>query len=107
MKESFGAIVAAVVASACCIGPVAFAAIGSGALAAASTQLASVRLPFLAVTAALLGLAFYRTYRTPPETCVEGTCARDANRHARWLLWIASAIVVTIAAFPYYSEYLF
>lgn len=108
MKTSIGAIVAAVVASACCIGPVAFAAIGSGALAAASTRLAPARLPFLILTAALLGLAFYRIYRTPTRTCeAGGTCAPGTNRKARILLWIAAVAAGAIAAFPYYSEYLF
>ena len=107
MRESIGAIVMAVVASGCCIGPVAFAAIGSGALAAASTKLATVRLLFLVLTTALLGLAFYRTYRESPNACADGTCAPEANRKARRLLWIATLIVAAIAAFPYYSEYLF
>jgi hypothetical protein len=86
MKASIGAILTAAVASACCIGPVAFAAIGSGALAAASTKLGSVRPAFLGLTIALMGLAFYRTYRNPADTCRrEGTCAPDANRKARIL----------------------
>jgi mercuric ion transport protein len=108
MKASIGAILTAAVASACCIGPVAFAAIGSGALAAASTKLGSVRPAFLGLTIALMGLAFYRTYRNPADTCRrEGTCAPDANRKARILLWIAAALVTLIAAFPYYAGYLF
>ena len=76
-------------------------------MAAASTKLAVVRLPFLLLTATLLGLAFYRTYRTPAATCDDRTCAPDANRQARRLLWIAVVIVAAIAAFPYYSECLF
>lgn len=108
MKASIGAVVAAVAASACCMGPVAFAAIGSGALAAASTKLASVRPAFLALTIALMGLAFYRTYRSPADTCRrDGNCAPDANRKARIVLWIAAVVVSLIAAFPYYAEYLF
>ncbi|MBI2222237.1 MAG: mercury transporter MerT [Acidobacteria bacterium] len=107
MKASIGAIVAAVVASACCIGPVAFAALGSGALAAASTKLDAVRPVFLLLTTALLGAAFYRTYGRRADTCEDGTCAPGANRKARILLWIATAVVALIAAFPYYAEHLF
>lgn len=108
MKTGIGAVFAAVAASACCIGPVVFAALGSGALAAASTRLQTLRPEFLAVTAALLGLAFYRTYRAPADTCPrDGSCAPDANRKARIVLWIAAVVVAVIAAFPYYAEYLF
>lgn len=109
MKSGIGAVFAAVAASACCLGPVVFAAIGSGALAAASTKLATARPMFLVLTAALLGAGFYRTYRGPAAsaTCVDGSCAPAANRKARIVVWIAAIAVALLAAFPYYAEYLF
>lgn len=109
MRTGIGAVFAAVAASACCLGPVVFTAIGSGALAAASTQLAPVRPVFLMLTVALLGAGFYRTYRapSPQAACEDGTCAPDARRKARVMLWLAAVLVLVLAAFPYYSEYLF
>ena len=109
MKSGIGAVIAAVAASACCLGPVVFTAIGSGALAAASTKLAMARPIFLALTTLLLGMGFYHTYRTSADAtvCREGSCAPGANRKARVILWIATIAVVLFAAFPYYAEYLF
>lgn len=60
MKSGLGAVLAAIAASACCLGPVAFTALGSGALAAASTNLAVVRPFFLTLSLLLLGAGFYR-----------------------------------------------
>jgi mercuric ion transport protein len=64
---------------------------------------------FLALTVVLLGAGFYRTYRAPSgnRECADGTCAPGGNRKARVVLWIAAALVLLLAAFPYYAEYLF
>lgn len=109
MKTGIGALFAAVAASACCLGPVVFTAIGSGALAAASTKMAAVRPLFLALSSMLLGFAFYRTYRAPQTgtACDAAVCAPDAHRKARVVLWVVAAVVALFAAFPYYAEYLF
>jgi|SRR5713101_5105633 len=109
MKSGIGAVFAAVAASACCLGPVVFTAIGSGALAAASTKLAVVRPMFLGLTAVLLGFGFYRTYRAPEAAaaCGDGECTPGSNRKGRVVLWIVAVVVVLFAAFPYYAKYLF
>lgn len=108
MKTAIGAIGAGLIASACCLGPVAFAAIGSGAVAAASTKLAPVRPVFLGVTGVLLGFAFYHTYRAPRGgACGDGACAPGARRRGHVALWLITVLVVAIVAFPYYAEYLF
>lgn len=109
MRSGIGAVVTAVAASACCLGPVVFTALGSGALAAASTKLAPVRPVLLALMFVLLGTAFYRTYRAPRRgaTCPGGSCAPGVGRKARLLLWIAAVAAVLVAAFPYYAAYLF
>jgi mercuric ion transport protein len=108
MKSGLGAVLAAIAASACCLGPVAFTALGSGALAAASTKLAVVRPFFLTLSLLLLAAGFYRTYRPGGDRAVcAGSCPPRINRNARVLLWIAAIAVVLFGAFPYYSEYLF
>lgn len=109
MKSAVGAVLSAVAASACCLGPIVFTAVGSGALAAASTRLTFARLPFLALTAVLLGVGFYRAYRTPIQTatCCDGSCAPRTDRKARVILWFATIGAAVVAAFPYFAEYLF
>lgn len=109
MKTGIGAVFAAVTASACCLGPVVFTAIGSGALAAASTKLATVRPIFTILAVVLLGGSFYRSYRPRRSgaTCADGSCRPDMNRRARLVLWIATILVALFATFPYYAGYLF
>ncbi|MCI0349277.1 MAG: cation transporter [Acidobacteriales bacterium] len=99
----FGALAGAVLASVCCIGPLVLAGLGVGAVAAAQS-FAPYRPLFLAVTVVFLGLGFYFAYRKPKQAACEGEVC-EAPRVARWgrpLLWIATAIVAALVAFPYY-----
>lgn len=78
MKAALGSMGAALVASACCIGPVVFSLMGAGALSAASTKLEPYRPWFMAGTAALLGVAFYAAYRPAAGDTAATTCV---HRH--------------------------
>ncbi|GIV15177.1 MAG: hypothetical protein KatS3mg022_0612 [Armatimonadota bacterium] len=105
-----GALVAAVVASACCWLPLLLVALGlsGGTLAARFEGLRGILLP---VTFALLGVAFALTYRKPRG----GNCA-DAGatggsvccspgiwgRTNRLLLWVVTLGVLAFAFFPNY-----
>lgn len=98
-----GAIGAAVLASVCCIGPIVLAGLGIGAVAAAQS-FAPYRPFFLALTAVFLGIGFYFAYRKPKQAACEGEVC-EVPRLARWgrpLLWLATALVIALAAFPYY-----
>src|SRR5260221_14472583 len=87
-----GAILAAVAASACCIGPLVLAALGIGG-AGAFAALGAYRPYILAGTAVLLAGGFYLTYRKP-RAAVEGDacgCEKPkASRAGRIGLWIAT-----------------
>lgn len=100
-----GSIVAAITASLCCIGPLVAVALGAGGFAA-SAVFEKWRPVFLGVTFALLALAWYLTYREPKENCEEGAaCATKPV--AKWnkvVLWFATALVLTVAAFPSLSS---
>ncbi len=107
MKAVTGAIGAAIAASACCLGPVVLSAIGAGVLGAAATRLQPYRPWFLALTAVLLGAAFFVTYRPGREACsADGSCAPSSRRAARIVLWLAVAAVALLATFPYYANWL-
>lgn len=97
-------LVAALIASFCCILPIVFALAGVG-IVGASLLFAAWRPYLLALTFVLLGAGFYFAYRKPREACEPGAaCARPAvNRSGRAGLWIATVFVVGFAAFPYYS----
>lgn len=96
-----GAILAAVAASSCCIGPLILAALGIGGAGAFAT-IAAYRPYILGVTAVTLGAGFYLTYRGP--RAVEGDacgCERPrANRAGRVGLWIATLLVVLFTVSP-------
>ena len=103
-----GSVASGFLASACCIGPVVLTLLGvsGGALA---HRLEPLRPYLLVVTYALLGGAFYLTYRPPSEACQPGDAcaARPAGRANAFLLWIGAVMVVLSTTFPWYSEYLF
>lgn len=107
MKTAFGAVGAAVAASACCMTPVLASVLGAGALGASAIKLEPYRPWLLGLTAVLLGVAFVNAYRPVPlETCQDGTCAPRSKRTGKMVVWIATAIVTLLAAFPYYISYL-
>lgn len=97
-------IVAAVVASFCCILPIVFAVAGVSIVGAAA-GFAAWRPYLLALTFVLLGTGFYFAYRPAKLQCEPGSgCARAGmGRSGRIGLWIATVAVVAFAAFPYYS----
>lgn len=103
MKIALGGVGAAVVASACCIGPVAFSLLGAGALGASAVALEPYRPWFIGLTVLLVGVAFYSAYRPlAAEACADGTCAPPSRRAARVLAWIAAIVAAVLIAFPYY-----
>ncbi len=107
MKTMVATVLAAVGASACCIGPVIFSLAGAGALSAASSRLEFLRPAFLALTAVLLGGAFFMTYRRPPASCdVNTACPPVSNGRNKLLLWIITIVAVALLAFPYYIQWL-
>ncbi len=101
-----GSVVSAVLASACCIGPLLFAVLGiSGA--AFARRFEPFRPYLLVATYGLLAGAFYLTYRPSRAACgPDGACELPAaNRVGKVLLWVAAVVVVLATAFPSYAEY--
>jgi mercuric ion transport protein len=96
-----GAVLAALAASSCCLGPLLLGALGIGGAGAAGA-LGSYRPYLLAGTAVLLIAGFYFTYRKPREVGdpVCGCERPRVNRAGRVSLWIGTVIVVLVAAAP-------
>jgi len=109
-----GSVVAAFLASACCVGPLIFALLGLGG-GALLVKFEPYRPHFIAVTFALLGTGFYLTYRKPrlaPVAMGADGAACDCpaprtNRAGRIMLWVASVLVVGFLVFPYLVPVLF
>ena len=103
MKAAIGGIGSALVASACCIGPVAFSLIGAGALGASAVKLEPYRPWFIGFTLVLVGAAFYGAYRPlPAASCDDDVCTPQSRRTARALAWMAAVVAAILIAFPYY-----
>lgn len=107
-----GGLVAAFLASICCIGPVVFAALGigvgaTGFLAGTAGMLKALlpyRPAFVAMTMALLGISFYLAYRKPESVCAEGmACISGATPGAsRTLTWLLAILAVALVLAPYW-----
>lgn len=108
-----GAILAGVLASACCWLPPLLIALGVSGVAV-SASLERHRPLFLTCTFALLGAAFYFNYRpktTPSDGGEEGKscCASAGNKTAnirrfnRIMLWFVTAVALGFALFPNYA----
>ena len=97
-------VIAAGLASLCCIGPLLAVGLGLGVFGAAAF-FESVRPYLLFVAAGLLGAVFYLTYRKKPDDkCEEGACVFAPKRSQKPALWMATVVVIPLAAFPYYSD---
>ena len=103
-----GAVISAIAASACCLGPLVLTVLGIGG-AASALALTPSRPYMLVITAALLGTAFYMSYRRAARACAPGEACEmpGASRIGRVLLWVATVLILLATTFPYYSVYLF
>jgi len=103
-----GGLFGAVVASSCCIVPLALFSFGiGGAWIGTLTALAPYQPLFLAATLGFLGTGFWLVYRRPKAGCEEGVCAAPASRRVvKTALWSAAVLAAAAAAFPYLAPIL-
>lgn len=99
--SSIGSIVTAIVASLCCIGPAVLAIAGAGSLGAFAA-LEQFRPYFIGLTALLLGVAFYLTYRRREVKCEDGSCKIEgAGKWNKLGVWGATIIAALAISYPY------
>lgn len=113
-----GALISAVLASACCWLPVSLIAFGvSGGTMAAKFE--ASRPVLLPVTFALLGLAFFFTYRKPKVVAAAASGGEEScgcppehskgftiKRLNKVMLWVVTVFVLAFAFFPNYIGFL-
>jgi mercuric ion transport protein len=108
-KSLFGAgLLAALAASLCCITPLLAMVAGLGGAASAFAWLEPYRLYLVALTVAVLGLAWYRQLR--PVTAAADCCAVAAKRsvmQSTAFLVIVTVLAAGLLAFPYYGAKLY
>jgi len=102
-----GGLLAGLLASACCVGPLALVMAGvSGAWISNLTLLTPYRWVFIGIALVFMALAWRRIYRAPAAAeCAPGTvCALpQTNRVYRVMFWAISALVLLAFAFPYFA----
>lgn len=99
----FAGGLAAIVASACCLGPLLLVTLGvSGAWIGNLTALEPYRPIFIGIALAAMFFAYRRIFR-PVQDCKPGeVCAVPQVRTAyKIIFWIVAALVVVALAFPY------
>lgn len=110
MKKIFiaiGAVLSSALASICCLGPIVLVSLGLGGVGLAA-GLAKYRLLFLGLTAILLGIAFYLTYRKREVTCEDGRCEfQSGSKPMKRILWVITTVVFGLATFPHWSLFIF
>lgn len=104
VASGMGALFSALLASACCLGPIVLAGIGLGGLGLAAT-FAPYRPVFLVLTGVLLAAAFYFAYRKREVVCKDGRCELRASGPVyKAFLWFLAFVVALMAAFPLYAH---
>jgi len=113
MRESAiaasGGVVAAFLASLCCIGPIVLVTVGVGAGLAATFE--PLRPALGVVMVLLLGFAFYSVYRkgdvsTTAAKIAGQACSRTSRRREKAFLWVGVGIAIVLWTFPTWSTWL-
>lgn len=100
---------AAILASACCLGPLVLLSLGiSGAWIANLTSLEPFRPWFLAVAVVALFFAYRRIFRLAADCKPDEICAIPATRRAyKIIFWVVAALVVVGFGFPYVASFFY
>lgn len=100
-----GAVLAAIGASVCCVGPLLLISLGiGGAWMSAFTSMETIRPYFIILTLIFIGLGYRKLYLIP-DSCEEGkACASPEVKHKqRMMFWSGSALILLLLAFPWYA----
>jgi len=103
-----GAVLAAIGASACCVGPLLLLSLGiGGAWMSSLTSMEAVRPLFFALTLLFIWMAFMKLYLSEDE-CKEGDVCVNPKvlRNQRIIFWIGSVGLLALLGFPWYAVYI-
>jgi len=97
------AMLAAIGASVCCVGPLLLLALGiGGAWIGNLTALEPYRPVFIGLTVVFFGLAFRKLYLVPRACASGATCADPLSaRRRRTVFWIAGILMLGLLAVPW------
>ena len=103
------ALLAAIGASVCCVGPLVLLALGiGGAWVNTLTALEPYRWIFITITLGFLGWAFYKLYLVPRKCAPGEVCAVPrVLRNQRIIFWVVTLLLAALIAFPWYGTIFF
>lgn len=102
-----GAALAAIGASACCVGPFLLLSLGiGGAWMSTLTAMEPARPFFIILTLVFMALGYRKLYQTP-SCCEEGAnCTiSDIQRRQRQVFWLSSSLILMLLAFPWLAPF--
>ncbi|MDO9238488.1 MAG: mercuric transporter MerT family protein [Methylicorpusculum sp.] len=102
-----GAVLAALGASACCVGPFLFLSLGmGGAWLSSLTAMEPVRPFFIILTLVFIALGYRKLYLTPHRCDTDESCGiSDIQRRQRLMFWLGSAFILILLAFPWVAPF--
>lgn len=101
-----GSLIAAVLASSCCIGPLLLVTLGvSGAWIGSLTALEAYQPIFVMITIAFLAFGYWQVYFKPKPVCSDGeVCAYPlSDRLIKTVLWVATILVALAMTIDYWA----
>ena len=105
-----GSLIAAVLASSCCIGPLLLVTLGvSGAWIGNLTALEPYQPIFVLITFVFLALGFWQVYFKPARACKDDeACARPiSDRLVKTVLWVATLLVALVITIDFWAPYFY
>jgi len=112
---SFGGVIAAFLASLCCIGPVLFAAVGVGVgatgILASTAGFLKAFVPyrpfFILVSLVAMGIAFYLVYKKPVASCTTRPDCADSRSRSKsiFFLWMSTALILFFVLSPFWLDF--
>lgn len=102
------AVLAAIGASACCIGPLLLLSLGiGGAWVGNLTAMEPYSGYFTAITFVILAIVFHKLYIAPKKCEPDAVCANPkVLKNQRIIFWLVSIMLLAMVSFPYYAEYI-
>lgn len=100
---------AAIGASACCVGPLLLVTLGLGGAWVSSLRALEAWQPlFVLLTLGFIGVAFYKLYIQPRRCAPDDVCALPAvMSRQRITFWLVVIIIATMFALPLFSHLLY
>ncbi len=104
---NMAAILAAIGASACCVGPLLLLSLGiGGAWMSTLTSMTAVRPFFFALTLLFIWLGFMKLYLSEDDCQAGDICAATTvQRNQKIIFWIVSTAILLLLSFPWFAPY--